>query len=373
METRARYALIGLFMLAATVAGFGFVYWLHNTGGLGERASYRIRFENFASGLRSGSAVLFNGIRVGEVTDVRLNPADPREVTVTIAIERSTPVRADTRAEIFTQGLMGSPAISLLGGRSTAPALTTPQGELPLLVAEPNAGQDVMQGARELIRRLDKLVADNAEALRSTIANLNTFSGTLARNSDRLDTIIDGLMRWISGSQAKAPPTVYDLTAPRVFPALAKVPSGQLAVPELTAVLGLDTQRILTRSTVGDAPTFPDTQWSDSLPKLLQAKVIQSFENAKFPRVGRTAEGFAADYQLLVDLRNFRLSISPDPVAEVEFGAKILGPGGRIVGARTFVATSPAKAVDAAAAAAALDEAFGKAATELVLWTSGVM
>ena len=54
METRARYALIGLFMLAATAAGFGFVYWLHHTGGLGERASYRIRFENFASGLRYG-------------------------------------------------------------------------------------------------------------------------------------------------------------------------------------------------------------------------------------------------------------------------------------------------------------------------------
>ncbi len=373
METRARYALIGLFMLAAAVAGFGFVYWLHHTGGLGERASYRIRFENFASGLRSGSAVLFNGIRVGEVTDVRLNPADPREVTVTIAVEQNTPVRADTRAEIYVQGLMGSPAISLLGGTSTAPALTISQGKLPLLMAEPTAGQDVMQGARELIRRIDKVVAENADALRSMIANLNTFSSVLARNSDRLDTMIEGLVRWTSGSQVKAPPTVYDLTAPRVFPGLAKIPSGQLAVPEVSAVLGLDTQRILTQSTVGEAPAFPDTQWSDSLPKLLQAKIIQSFENAKLPRVGRASEGFAADYQLLVDLRNFRLSISADPVAEVEFGAKILGPGGRIIGARTFLATSLAKAVSAPAAAAALDEAFGKAVTELVLWTSGAM
>ena len=316
---------------------------------------------------------MFNGIRVGEVTDVRLNPADPREVTVTIVVERNTPVRADTRAEIYVQGLMGSPAISLLGGTSTAPALTISQGELPLLVAEPNAGQDVMQGARELIRRIDKLVAENAEALRSTIANLNTFSGALARNSDHLDTIVEGLVRWTSGSQVKAPPTVYDLTAPRVFPGLEKVPSGQLAVPEVTAVLGLDTQRILTRSTTGEAPTFPDTQWSDSLPKLLQTKIIQSFENAKFPRVGRTAEGFAVDYQLLVDLRNFRVSISPDPVAEVEFGAKILGPGGHIIGARTFLTAIPAKAISAPAAASALDEAFSKAVTELVLWTSGVL
>ena len=68
METRAPYALIGLFVLAAIAAGFGFVYWLHNSGGLTERTVYRVRFENTVSGLLTGAAVLFNGIRVGEVT-----------------------------------------------------------------------------------------------------------------------------------------------------------------------------------------------------------------------------------------------------------------------------------------------------------------
>ena len=78
METRAPYALIGLFVLAVIGAVFGFVYWLHNSGGLGERAVYRVRFENTVSGLLTGAAVLFNGIRVGEVTDLGLNPDDPQ-------------------------------------------------------------------------------------------------------------------------------------------------------------------------------------------------------------------------------------------------------------------------------------------------------
>ncbi|MGB3022331.1 MAG: MlaD family protein, partial [Methyloceanibacter sp.] len=74
METRARYALIGMFMLAVIAASFAFVYWLENKGGFGQQAYYRVRFENSVSGLLVGSAVLFNGIRVGEVTALTLDP-----------------------------------------------------------------------------------------------------------------------------------------------------------------------------------------------------------------------------------------------------------------------------------------------------------
>jgi len=370
METRARYVLIGLFMLAATAAGFGFVYWLQHAGGLGERAAYRIRFQYSASGLRPGSAVLFNGIRVGEVTQVRLNAADPREVTVLIAIERGTPVRADTRVEIYTQGLMGSPAVALIGGTPGAAPPTALPGEPPLISAAPGTGQDLMQAARELVLHVDKVVGENAEALRSTIANLNTFAAALGRNSDKVDAIAEGLMRLTGGGPAKAPPTLYDLTAPKDFPALSKIPNAQLAVNEVTAVLELDTQLIRVSSTVGAAPSFPDARWGDSLPKLFQARIVQSFENAKFPRVNRGYEGFAAEYQLLVDLRNFRVMISPDPVAQVEFSAKILNTKGQIVGSRIVSAAVPAKGISEQAAAAALNEAFQKALTDLVLWTS---
>jgi phospholipid/cholesterol/gamma-HCH transport system substrate-binding protein len=107
METRAPYALIGLFVLAIIGAVFGFVYWLHDTGGLGERTVYRVRFENTVSGLLTGAGVLFNGIRVGEVTDLKLDPDDPKQVTATIAIVSGTPVRADTHAELEFQGLTG--------------------------------------------------------------------------------------------------------------------------------------------------------------------------------------------------------------------------------------------------------------------------
>lgn len=373
METRARFILIGFFVLGVIAAGFVFVYWLNYAGGLRAQTTYLIRFENSVPGLRPGSSVLFNGIRVGEVTSLRLNPDDPKEVTALISVERGTPIRTDTQVGVYTQGLMGSPTIALHGGSPAAPALTSVDGQPPKLRADPEESQDVMQAARGVLRRLDTVLTENAEPLRNTIANLNTFADALARNSDRLDSIAAGLERMV-GTPEKAPTTIYDLHAPRTFPPLPKIPEAQLVVLEPTAILMLDTQKILAHATVGEPPVFPDSQWSDSLPKLFQARIVQSFENAGYGRVDReNMDGIEADYKLSVDIRMFRLSVSPQPVGEAEFGAKLVDKDGRVVDTRIFRAQAPAKSADAPAAAAALDEAFGKAVTDLVLWTVGTI
>jgi phospholipid/cholesterol/gamma-HCH transport system substrate-binding protein len=375
MEIRARYVLIGLFTLAVILLGFGFVYWLQGTAGFRERTLYRVRFENSVSGLLKGSAVLFNGVRVGEVVGLELSPENPKQVTARIAVDRGIPVHADTEVSLEFGGLMGgTAAISLIGGSPMSPIVTASYGQPPLLVADAAAGQTITQVAREALRRVNTILADNSESLHTTIINLETFSGVLARNSDRLDGILAGLERMTGGAPAKLPP-VYDLTAPRAFSASAKPPRGQLVVPEPIALVSLETQKILIRSNGGETSFIDNGQWSDSLPKLVQAKVVQSFENANYLHtVARPFEGLVADYQLLIDIRSFQLFTSGEMrMADVEFAAKILGDKGRIVDARIFHATVPAKAMDAPAAATALDEAFGKAAVDLVVWTSGVL
>lgn len=370
MEIRAPYALIGLFVLVAIGAVFGFVYWMHNAGGLQTRTTYQVRFENTVAGLLRGAAVLFNGIRVGEVTDLQLSPDNPRLITATIAVATSTPVRQDTRVGLDFQGLTGVPVIALEGGSAQ---WSTPSGEQRVLVADPLAGQSMTQAARDALRRVDSVLAENSEPLRDTIANLKTFSAVLARNSDRVDGILAGLERMSGGGPANVPPVVYDLTAPRVFPA-AKAPAGLLTVMEPTAILMFDTQKILVRPSGAEDPTFANARWSDNLPKLLYARVVQSFENADLLRsVTRPVDGITADYQLLIDIRSFQLLMSAEPVADVAFAARLLANNGRIVDARVFHATVKPRAVDAAATAAALNEAFGKTVVELVAWATAAM
>ena len=372
MEIRARYTLIGTFTLAVIAAAFMFVYWLNGSGALRYGSRYQVRFDNSVSGLLTGSAVLFNGVRVGEVTALTLSSEQPRQVTATIAVDSGVPVRDDTKATIDFQGLMGAPAISLIGGTSQSPPSPGPGG-LPTLVAEPGAGQNVTAAVREVLGHVDTVVTDNAAPLRSLITNLAAFADALGRNSTHVDGIIAGLER-LTGGGAKATPAVYELTAARIFPAFEKPANAQLAVREPTALDVLSSDKILVRGDRGLTPIAEDAKWSDLLPLVLQAKALQSFENAGLLRqASRPLDGLNADFQLVTELRKFDLVTGPNPTAEVEFSARLLSADGKVAAAKVFKAEEPAKGTDAAAAAAALDAAFGKLATELVLWTAGAM
>lgn len=202
METRANYVLIGLFTMAVIVGVFGFVYWFQSIGTGGERATYRVVFDGSVSGLRTGANVLFNGLRVGEVADLRLNPGSTTQVLATISVDAKTPIRADTKVGLNFQGLTGIANLSLSGGAADQPPLTSSDGGPPILRADPSASQDVTEAARQLIKRIDGLVAENQESLHKSLVNIEAVTDSLktvlARNSDRIDNVMVGLEKLTS-------------------------------------------------------------------------------------------------------------------------------------------------------------------------------
>ena len=315
METRAPFVIVGAFVLAAIVAVFGFVYWLQNTGGLGPRATYRVQFEGSVPGLLVGAAVLFNGIRVGEVTELGLAPDNPRGVNATISVASTTPVRADTKVGVEFQGLTGVPVIALEGGAQVAKS-----GKVPTLIAEPGAGQGMTQAARDALRKVDTVLTENSGALKDTIENFKVFSEGLARNTGKLDGIVAGLER-MTGVTSPPPKITYDLRALQDPGPANKVINVQWALPEPTAVAMLETQRFLF-SPAQEYPGFAEAMWADALPKLLQARLIESFENYDVAHAPlRMADVGQTEFQLLIDVRRFRVSLEPDA-----------GRGNRIVG-----------------------------------------
>jgi phospholipid/cholesterol/gamma-HCH transport system substrate-binding protein len=372
METRARYALIGLFILAMIAATFGFVYWLENKGGFAERETYRIKFQGSVSGLLIGSAVLFNGIRVGEVTGLGLNADAPQDVIATIAVARGTPIRSDTVVNIETQGLTGGAAVALKGGSASSPLAAGEGGAPALLIAAPQAGQDWTQAARDAFQRVDEILAQNSEALHSAIENIDTFSDALARNSDKVDGILAGLERMTGGSSNPAQQPIYDLAAATGFPAPPeKTPDWLLVVPEPTTLMGFNVDKILLQPAAGESVPLADARWGDNLPILFQARLIESFENAGYARsVSRTRDGVASDFQLLIDIRSFQISTASEPTAEIDFIAKLVDKDGRIINASTFQGTAPVSGTDAPVYVKALDEVFARLMTELVEWTT---
>ena len=108
--------------------------------------------------------------------------------------------------------------MSLRGGAPTPSLLPVSETDPALLVADPAASEDLTQTARQALQRLDKLLGDNADSVKSTMDNLKTFSEALGRNSDRVDSIMAGLERMTAGPGAEKAKLVYDLTAPGAFP-----------------------------------------------------------------------------------------------------------------------------------------------------------
>ncbi len=155
----------------------------------------RIVFEGPATGLRNGGSVNFNGIRVGEVMSVKLD--NPRRVVALAMVENNAPIRKDTLVGLEFQGLTGVAAISLKGGEEAAPPVPLDEDGVPVLTADPNALQDVTEAIRGTLQNINRVVADNQEAVKNSLHNLETFTTSLARNAEKIDNVmlkVDGVM-----------------------------------------------------------------------------------------------------------------------------------------------------------------------------------
>ncbi|WP_338607122.1 MlaD family protein [Pelagibacterium nitratireducens] len=188
MENKANYAIVGAFVTLVIAGLMGFVYWFSIAGQVTERAAYRIVFDGAVTGLTPGTNVLFNGLPVGTVEAVSINPEDPNQVLARIAVEADAPVMNDTRAILEVQGLTGFANIQLLGGTLEAGRLEPQAGQtIAVMQGEASDFQLIMEGARDIIanaestfERIDSFFADNEERLTSTLASIDDLSSGLA-------------------------------------------------------------------------------------------------------------------------------------------------------------------------------------------------
>lgn len=199
METRANYAIIGLFTIAVIGAAFGFVFWFAGTESGTDRPSFRIVFSGSVAGLSKGSPVLFNGIRVGDVNTVDLSDQAPDQAFATIQVAKTTPIRADTKASLEVNLLSGVAQVGLTGGARDAPPLQKrdPSDPFPTIMAEQgglgsiiNTVRGTAEKANVLLDALNGVVSENRGTIAATFKNAQAFSDALAKNAPALDNLL---------------------------------------------------------------------------------------------------------------------------------------------------------------------------------------
>ncbi|MFJ5369580.1 ABC-type transport auxiliary lipoprotein family protein [Bosea sp. CER48] len=188
-----------------------------------------------------------------------------------------------------------------------------------------------------------------------------------ATKAPRIATLMLAVAAMLAGCGGSTP-TTFDLSAPSGF---GKVGGSRavMVVAEPTTVQALDSDRVIVRDSSGALSFVGGAQWADRIPALVQARLIQTFENAS--RVGSVSapgQRIQPDVQLNTDIRSFNIDAASG-TAVVEITARIVGDqSGKIQRARLFSARVPAGAVDGAGATHALDRALSQVLVEIVRW-----
>ncbi|MEQ8404368.1 MAG: MlaD family protein [Oceanicaulis sp.] len=195
METKAHHALVGFFVAFLVAGGAIFVLWLSSVSFDREFREYDVVFEGPVRGLRNASEVRFNGIQVGEVTDLGLNPDNPGEVIARIRVDAATPVKVDSVAQLEPQGLTGLSYIQLSSGSPDAARLESRLGDrAPRIYARAaqietlvEGGETLLESAQLTFARVGRLLSDeNLESATNTLNNIETLTGRLAEDDQLL-------------------------------------------------------------------------------------------------------------------------------------------------------------------------------------------
>ena len=200
METKAHYVAVGAFVLAVIVIGFVAVLSLGRVEFAQDLARYYIFFKGSVTGLSKGSVVQYNGITVGRVVDVRVDPDDLEKIQVTVEIDKDlVPIKTDARAFVDTNLLSGVATIQIRGGTRDAkelapepkhryPVIAAGQSELEQLRANlPELLGDLREVAHNLNAVLDE---QNRKAISDSLQNVRTITAALVEPSNEVSELV---------------------------------------------------------------------------------------------------------------------------------------------------------------------------------------
>jgi len=163
----------------------------------------------------------------------------------------------------------------------------------------------------------------------------------------------------------------YTLNAATQFPEAVFDINETIVVNASTASAGLNTDRIILRTSAQRFDYYAGARWNAMLPALVEQNVIQSMENSRnLARVASSKSGVSADYVLMLDIRDFQAEYA-DPKQAPEVFVRLVGkliayPGRELAATFSVQVRQPAQQNNLADVMVAFDQAFTQAQELLV-------
>ena len=188
MESRAHFALIGIFVLIAFAAAIAFTAWFSKAEFDQQYELYNVSFPGPVRGVNKGAEVRFNGLRVGEVTNLRLDRAAANTVIVELRVNAGFPITTDSYAQLEPTGLTGLNYIQLFEGTSnvlmTDSDLESPYklpGRMSQIETFIDDGGSVISAAQNALGRVNAVLTPDAISdFHDILSNLKVLTQTLS-------------------------------------------------------------------------------------------------------------------------------------------------------------------------------------------------
>lgn len=189
METRANYVMIGSVVVAVFAISMLFALWLARVSFTREFAVYDVVFSGPARGIGTGTEVRFNGIRVGEVRDLFMDPGQETSVVARIRIGATWPVRDKSQVRLEPIGLTGLNLIQISSTDEGGQLLERRIGDPPPRIEARGAALDeILESSTTITENATEALAgaramltqDNAARFERILRDLETVSRGLA-------------------------------------------------------------------------------------------------------------------------------------------------------------------------------------------------
>ena len=205
MERDAHYAAVGIATIALMAALAVFVIWLARLQFNNDYDVYDIVFYGPVRGLSEGGEVHFNGIRVGEVTDLNLDPEKGDQVIARIRVDAMTPVRVTSRAQLEPQGITGLNYIQITAGNPQSAILKTqyPDNVVPVIQSQPSPIAELLSGSGtvlaqtvDALNRINRVLSDdNVRSFSTSLKNIESLSTELEARKGMLEQLEQALTK----------------------------------------------------------------------------------------------------------------------------------------------------------------------------------
>lgn len=202
MDPKVNYFVVGVFVVILTAATILFSLWMIFGANQKTYRDYLIYMFEPVIGLNVEAPVKFNGVNVGSVTGIHLQPDNPEEVVVQVEVQTDTPISVDTKATMMSQGITGLAFINLKGGDAhSAPLKALPGQKIPVIQTSPSLFfrldstiSDLSSALTQINRNLVQVLGQtNRDNLAKILGSLATISDNLAHHTDQMDASLNAL------------------------------------------------------------------------------------------------------------------------------------------------------------------------------------